>query len=309
MPTKTRKQVVEASRKSSPAKKPKAVTPSQAVSSNGSSPSSQETLRRLYASLLRCRLVEEQARQSSKGDYDLSIGHEAVTVGPTAELSAEDTIAATVRNLAALAARGVPLTSLVAKPQSDAAARKPMLPASMPQDPFNLATGIALAHKLEKRRHVVIAFCPQESPALETWHEALKFAGVHKLPVIYVIKNGVADQQSSSDHAPHLEAFSFMARDYGYPGVIVDGQDVVAVWRVAQESLHRARNGSGPTLIDCRTDTKRDPLAHMEHYMRKRNVWDEAWRKQTEREIRGEIEKAGVWSGISRKSSSANKRS
>ena len=162
----------------------------------------------------------------------------------------------------------------------------------MPQDPFNLATGIALAHKLTKQRHVVVAFCPEESPALENWHEALKLAGVHKLPILYVIKNGVADQQSSSEHAPHLEAFSFMARDYGYPGIIVDGQDVVAVWRVAQESIHRARNGSGPTLIDCRTDAGRDPLAHMEHYMRKRNVWDDGWKKQTEAQIKIEIEKA-----------------
>ena len=71
-----------------------------------------------------------------------------------------------------------------------------------------------------------------------------------------------------------------MARDYGYPGIIVDGQDVVAVWRVAQESIHRARNGAGPTLIDCRMDSKRDPLAHMEHYMRKRNFGTTGGRKR-----------------------------
>lgn len=294
MATKTKTQTTETSRKTSQAKKAQAVTPAKSVSSNGSSPSSQETLRHLYTSLLRCRLVQEGARQASSGDCDLVIGHEAVIVGPTAELTAEDTIASTARNLAALVARGAPVASLLGEPKSDGTSPKTMLPPSMPQDPFNLATGIALAHKLEKQRRVVVAFCPQESPALETWHEALKFAGVHKLPVIYVIKNGVADQQSSSDHAPHLEAFSFMARDYGYPGIIVDGQDVVAVWRVAHESIHRARNGSGPTLIDCRTDAKRDPLSHMEHYMRRRNVWDEGWRKQTEADIRGEMEKAGV---------------
>ena len=48
-----------------------------------------------------------------------------------------------------------------------------------------------------------------------------------------------------------------MARDYGFPGIIVDGSDVVAVWRVAQESIHRARNGAGPTLIDCRMESAR----------------------------------------------------
>jgi TPP-dependent pyruvate/acetoin dehydrogenase alpha subunit len=288
MATKTKTQPTTASRKTTLAKATLAVTPSKAVSTNGSSPSSQDTLRHLYTRLLRCRLAQEKVKKSG-GKYDLAIGHEAVIVGPTAELGAEDTITATSRNLAALVARGAAFDALLAETSSKAA----FLP-SMPQDPFNLATGIALAHKLEKQRRVVVAFCPQESPALETWHEALKFAGLHKLPVIYVIKNGVADQQSSSDHAPHLEAFSFMARDYGYPGIIVDGQDVVAVWRVAHESIHRARNGSGPTLIDCRTDMKRDPLALMEHYMRKRDVWDNSWSQQTEAEIRGEIEKVGA---------------
>ncbi len=293
MATKTKTQTTEVPQKSRPAKKTQPLTPSKTVGTNGSSPSSQETLRHLYTSLLRCRLVQEQARKSG-GDYDLAIGHEAVIVGPTAELSAEDTIAAPGRNLAALVARAASVAGLSTDPSSGQPAWKPIFSPSMPQDPFNLATGMALTHKLEKQRRVVIAFCPQESPALETWHAALKFAGVHKLPVIYVIKNGVADQQSSADHAPHLEPFSFMARDYGYPGIIVDGQDVVAVWRVAHESIHRARNGSGPTLIDCRTDARRDPLAHMEHYMRKRNVWDEAWRKQAEAQIRGDIKKLSL---------------
>jgi pyruvate dehydrogenase E1 component alpha subunit len=121
------------------------------------------------------------------------------------------------------------------------------------------------------------------------WNETLKFAGEQKLPILFVIKNGVADQQASSEHAPHLEDFTFMTRDYGYPGIIVDGQDVVAVFRVAQESIHRARNGAGPTLIDCRTDSKRDPLAYMEHYMRNRSVWDDEWQKQVEAQIKSDM--------------------
>lgn len=205
MATKTRNQTIEPQRKISPAKQSQASSPSKTASTNGSSPSSQDTLRHLYASLLRCRLAQEQARRSG-GGYDLTVGHEAVIVGPTAELSGEDTIAATARNLAALVARGVPLGILLTDPKS---ADKPLLPPSVPHDPFNLATGIALAHKLEKQQHVVVAFCPQESPALETWHEALKFAGVHKLPVIFVIKNGVADQQTSSDHAPPSRGVQF----------------------------------------------------------------------------------------------------
>jgi TPP-dependent pyruvate/acetoin dehydrogenase alpha subunit len=289
MVTKSRNQPAATSTKS-PAKKTQAATPPKTVSSNGSAPSSQDTLRRLYTSLLRARMVQERAREMFESNYELALGHEAIIAAPTAELTAEDTIAASPKNLAALVARGLALDGLLAP--TDCVTRNSITHASVPEDPFVAGTGIALAHKLAKRQRVVVAFCPQESPALETWNETLKFAGEHKLPILFVIKNGVADQQSSSEHAPHLEAFSFMTRDYGYPGIIVDGQDVVAVWRAAQESIHRARNGAGPTLIDCRTDSKRDPLAYMEHYMRKRDVWDDGWKKETGRGIEGEIEKA-----------------
>jgi pyruvate dehydrogenase E1 component alpha subunit len=289
MVTKSRNQPAETSTKS-PAKKTQPTTPVKTVSSNGSAPSSQDTLRRLYTSLLRGRMVQERARGLSEGNYEVALGHEAVIAGPTAELNAEDTIAASPKNLAALVARGLALDGLLAP--TTCVTRNSITHASVPEDPFVAGTGIALSHKLGKKQRVVVAFCPQESPALETWNETLKFAGEHKLPILFVIKNGVADQRSLSEHAPHLEAFSFMTRDYGYPGIIVDGQDVVAVWRVAQESIHRARNGAGPTLIDCRTDSKRDPLAYMEHYMRKREVWDDGWKMEIEREIEGEIEKA-----------------
>jgi pyruvate dehydrogenase E1 component alpha subunit len=263
-----------------------------ASNSNGSSPSSGETLRKLYAALLRCRLVQERARLSHSTEYELALGHEAVTAGTTADLGAEDTIAASARNLAALVARGLPLTTLLKELDSAGGVLASITRPSLPEDPFNLGTGIALAHRLQKKQNVVVAFCEKEIVSLDPWHEALKFAGVHKLPMLYVVKSAAPNEQLSGDQPAYLEQFSFMARDYGFPGIIVDGRDVVAVWRVAQESIHRARNGAGPTLIDCRTESARDPLEHMEHYMRKRNVWDREWKDKTEAGIAGEIQKA-----------------
>ncbi len=161
--------------------------------------------------------------------------------------------------------------------------------ASLPEDAFNLGTGIALAHKLNGKQNVVVAFCEKEIAALDPWHEALKFAGVHKLPILYVV-SGAPDEMASAGQPAYLEQFSFMARDYGFPGIVVDGRDVVAVWRVAQESIHRARNGAGATLIHCTTESARDPLEHMEHYMRKRSVWDDEWRNQIAARISSELE-------------------
>ncbi len=91
---------------------------------------------------------------------------------------------------------------------------------------------------------------------------------------------------------------SFLAREYGFPGIIVDGTDAVAVWRVAQESVHRARNGSGPTLVDCRSDASRDPLEHMERYLKTRHLWDDQWKARLERELMTEIKEAMAKLGV-----------
>jgi TPP-dependent pyruvate/acetoin dehydrogenase alpha subunit len=242
-------------------------------------------------------MVEEYVRRRlPAAPYDFAIGHEAVIAGVTVGLQPNDTITASRRNLAAFVVGGTSLNSLLKQLDSNNSYSSGLgsivTPASLPVDPFHLGTGIALADKLEQKRNVVMALCAGESPSLDRWHEALKFAGAHKLPILYVVKQAAANPSSSTPQNAHLEDFSFMARDYGFPGIIVDGGDVVAVWRVAQESVHRARTGSGPTLIDCRTESSQDPLAHMEHYMKKRRVWDDAWKKKVTRQIRTEMDAA-----------------
>ena len=74
------------------------------------------------------------------------------------------------------------------------------------------------------------------------------------------------------------------------PGITVDGNDVVAVYRVAEESVRRAREGHGPTLIDCKIDPARDPLAFMEDYLKKRDMWSDKWHAKVVQELKKEIE-------------------
>lgn len=241
-----------------------------------------EMLRRLYVSLLRCRLVQEHARDRWPGRYDVAIGQEAMIVGATADINSHDAIVASSRDLTTIVVRRTPLAELLREAGSTC---PDGVCGSLPEDAFNRGTAIALAHRLGKNRRVVVALSSDPAP-LTSWHDALKVASTHKLPIVYVIKDAAA-----GSNAPHLEPVSFMARKLGFPGIVVDGQDVVAVWRVAHESILRARAGSGPTLIDCRTDSSRDPLAYMEHYMRKRKAWDQAWKNKTEAEIRGELQR------------------
>lgn len=216
--------------------------------------------------------------------YDFVPGHEAVAVGGAAALVPGDTIAASRRDLVALVAAGASPRELLKESDICSCSARFMALSALSEDPFNFGTGIALAHKLAKKQQVVIAFGCEDAPSPRT--EALKFAGSQKLPIVYVLKNGAGAETA---YAPDLKPVSLLTRDGGFPGVIVDGQDVVAVWRVAQESIHRARNGAGPTLIDCRMEAARDPLAHMEHYLRKRSLWDEAWRAEVAARISEEL--------------------
>ena len=271
----------------------------QPANGNGASPSNQDVLRRLYGSMLKCRILAERAqRLSGKGthgdDYDFDIGHEAVVVGATVELDSQDTMVVSARNFAAYVARGVSLETVLSGAATGNGSQAVVVTEPSPGqlagfDAFNLGTGLALVHKLEKKRNVVIALCSRETPAPDRFHEALKFAGIHKLPILYV-KSASAFGLAPGERTPALEGLSFMARDCGFPAIVVDGKDAVAVWRAVHESIHRARNGAGPTLIEYETQSSSacDPLAHMEHYMKKRGVWDDRWRRDTANRIEGE---------------------
>jgi pyruvate dehydrogenase E1 component alpha subunit len=165
-------------------------------------------------------------------------------------------------------------------------------------DPFRLGTGIALTHRLEKQRQVVVAIS-HDASAIEPWHEAFRFAGIHKLPVIYVLSNAAGESSFIEQHSQVFDGVGFMSKEYGFPGVIVDGADVVAVWRVAQESIHRARNGAGPTLIECpiQLPGSWEPLAHLERYMKRRDAWDERWRRGIVEKLAAEIKPAAESAG------------
>jgi len=277
--------------------------PTQPVNGNQSSASNRDVLRRLYAGMLKCRLLAERVRTLTAGrvgplHFDLGIGSEAIFVGATVELLPEDTMVASPCNFPARIAMGASPSGLLSLARHDKTLHQETAiggPGSLIFDSFNLGTGFALAQRLEKRRNVVVALGDPDASS-ERWHQAMKFAGVHKLPVIYVMQSSLAVESTGEGYTPALEELSLLARDYGFPAIIVDGRDAVAVWRVTQESIHRARNGAGPTLIECEPQLAQydDPLAHMEHYMRKRGLWDEQWKRVTMDGIEEEIARGGL---------------
>src|SRR5271165_5679295 len=128
----------------------------QPTNGDGAAPSNQEALRRLYVLMLKCRKLSERAQNLAASrdtvpDYDYAIGHEAVVVGATLELGPQDTIAASPRNFATHVVKGSSLNALLSRPPHENGTQTTG-PALL--DPFNLGTGLALAHRLEKKRNV-----------------------------------------------------------------------------------------------------------------------------------------------------------
>jgi len=281
--------------------KPQSDVEVQSANGNGASPSNHDVLRRIYSSMLKCRIMTERAQSLLGGrqpaDYDFGLGHEAVVIGATLELGPEDTIAASPGNFTAQIAKGTSLKYLLSPTARRNGLQTPAVVegfarSSTTFDPFNLGTGLALVHRFEKKRSVVVALCAEDNAPFDPRHEAMKFAGIHRLPIIYVLKTASIFEPGPAQRNPGHEELSFMARDCGFPAIVVDANDAVAVWRVAQESIHRARNGAGPTLIECETQSSYadDPLAHLEHYMKKRGAWDDQWRRDIALLIEAEME-------------------
>jgi pyruvate dehydrogenase E1 component alpha subunit len=116
-----------------------------------------------------------------------------------------------------------------------------------------IATGAALASKLMKKGTVVVSFFGDGALNEGAFHEAANMAAIWKLPVIFVCENNKYGMSNSTEKAFALENLADRGLGYGIPGVTVDGNDVVAVYEAAERAVKMARDGGGPTLLECVT--------------------------------------------------------
>lgn len=218
---------------------------------NGFSLISNKKLLELYAAMLRCRMVEEQARtlaqKAGRGTMSaVTMGCEAAAAGVLLDLRKEDTLAAGPGDVATAYVKGVPLRALIggpdARPFQGYGPRNVLPPCAEQGTRLALATGVALAAKQQKKGALAVVFYEGAAETPEPWRETLRFAGLHALPILYVCWN----KRPKRDLYREAERF-------GFPGIAVDGHDVVGVYRVASEAIAHARRGNGPTLIECKT--------------------------------------------------------
>ena len=122
------------------------------------------------------------------------------------------------------------------------------LPAMLP-----VATGMALAFKIRGDRRVALGWFGDGSAARGDAHEAMNLAGVRQLPMIFVCDNNQWAYSTPTYLSYPVEHIADRAAAYGFEGVVVDGTDVLAVYREARRAIERAREGGGPTLLECVT--------------------------------------------------------
>jgi TPP-dependent pyruvate/acetoin dehydrogenase alpha subunit len=234
-----------------------------------------EHLVRLYRDMLATRLVEERGNLLFKagklpGSYYTGRGNEAASVGVARAMGDDDVAAPLHRNLGVHLVRGVPPSAVFCQfmgrdggatrgrdsnlrsndfgPGKGLLAGVSHLPAMIP-----VITGIALAFQLRQEERVAIGWCGDGAAARGDMHEAMNLAGVRNLPIVYIIDNNQYAYSTPNRLSFACEHLADRGPAYGFEGIVVDGTDVVTVFREAQRAIEKAREGGGPTIVELIT--------------------------------------------------------
>ena len=214
------------------------------------------------------KIIEVYGRQDMKSPVHLCIGQEGVAAGVCAHLGPEDYIFTTHRGHGHCLAKGMTPRELYAEfygrktgcCRGKGGSMHPAAPAlgipgttAIVGGSIPLAAGAALAAQMRRDGRVSVAFFGDGASDQGAFHEAMNFAAVKKLPLLFVCENnGYATNSPLSARQPHPDIYR-RAAGYGIPGVSVNGNDVLAVYQAAREAAARARGGEGPTLLECKT--------------------------------------------------------
>jgi len=263
---------------------------------------SDEKLIALYANLLKCRMVEQRlANGGTRRNYSSARGHEAGTVGVSIDLSPDDAMCSPDRGIVTGFQKDAPIEAILllsgahgltgrfhSGSQSRSLNGNGAAPDRATRAHTQAAIGAALASKTRKNGGIAVVF--GHNAASELWNEALHIASLHALPMIFV--NREHRKRSPAARAPgNLKTNQHANLETPwFPNIVVDSNDVVAVYRVANEAISRARLGRGPTLIECQPFRLKgmttgdgnkssngrhtlDPISNMETYLRRKGLF------------------------------------
>ena len=198
----------------------------------------------------------------------LCIGQEGVAVGACASLEPDDYITSTHRGHGHLIAKGGELDRMMAELYGKETGYCRGRGGSMHIVDVGLgilgangivgagtqiAAGAGLSSKVRSSGQVVVCFFGDDASTEGMFHESMNLAALWDLPVIFMCENNLYGQFTPYEKHSRVPDVAEKARAYGVPGVIVDGNDVLAVKAATDEAAERARSGGGPTLIECKT--------------------------------------------------------
>ncbi|MDK2783279.1 MAG: acetoin:2,6-dichlorophenolindophenol oxidoreductase subunit alpha [Thermococcaceae archaeon] len=226
-----------------------------------------------YETMVTIRRFEEKIEEfflagEIPGFVHLYIGEEAIATGIMANLRKTDLIQSTHRGHGHTIAKGADLKKMMAEIFGKRTGHCKGKGGSMHIADFSvgmigangivgggftIATGAALAHKMQGKDDISVVFFGDGASNRGTFHEAANMASVWKLPVLFVCENNMWASTTPYRTTTSVEDIADRAFGYGMPGVTVDGNDVFAVYETAAELIDNMRKGSGPALMECKT--------------------------------------------------------
>ncbi len=306
--------------------------------SSATSPLSAAEVLDAYRKMLLTRIIDDKIialqRQGRMGTYVSCAGQEATQVGSMLALKEEDWIFPMYRDLGMLIQRGVPLETLFDRlfgnredeslgrdlPNAYGWRKYHMFSLAAPiASQLQAAVGFAMAARYRHEDLVTLTSFGDGATSSGEFHVSLNFAGVYKAPTIFLCENNQYAISVPVSRQTGSESIAIKARAYGFEGIRVDGNDLLAVYSSVEKAVRKARGGEGPTLIECLTyrlgahstsdDWKkyrstdeveewrrRDPLIRLREYLEKQSAWnpdrETALRKELEALVNGQIARA-----------------
>ncbi|MDQ3890509.1 MAG: thiamine pyrophosphate-dependent dehydrogenase E1 component subunit alpha [Actinomycetota bacterium] len=258
-----------------------------------------EDLLALYRHLLLTRGIEERGHILYKqgkvpGSFYTGRGNEAAAVGVATAMGPDDVGTPLHRDMGVHVVRGLEPWRLfaqymgrvdgpthgrdgnvhVAEERLGLIAMVSHLPAMLP-----VGVGCALAFRMRGERRVAVAWFGEGASARGDCHEGMNFAGTRRLPVVFVCDNNQWAYSTPTHLEYACEHVADRAQAYGFEGVVVDGTDVLAVYREAKRAIEKARAGGGPTLVECLTLRMEGHAVHDDAFYVPKEMFEE-WAKR-----------------------------
>ena len=282
-------------------------------------------IKKLYEWMILARTFDNKAfklqREGRLGTYASILGQEAAQVGSAFALKPGDWMFPAFREPGASFVRGVPLRMILQYWAGDE--RGNLIPEGINDFPITIpvatqvpiGVGVAMAAKLKGDPIAVMVYMGDGATSKGDFHEGLNFAGVFSAPVVFLCQNNQWAISVPLKRQTAAKTLAQKAIAYGFPGVQVDGNDVFAVYCAANEALTRAREGKGPTLIECVTyrlgdhttadDASRyrsreeveqwkqkDPIERLRIYMEKTGLWSKTYDQEVRSDAKDKVEEA-----------------